>query len=103
MQARSQALWPRPFSRANLSSVYLPDREFHESTLGHAGAGLRQFFCARKDTGPRRLKPDARGDEAHKFGAGIGVERDALLDVVSFGNLLDDIRNAQGGLPDRSG
>ena len=47
------------------------------------------------------MKPDACSDEAHEFGAGIGVERDALLHVLGFGNPFDDVRNAQGGLPDR--
>ncbi len=85
-----------------VSSVNLPDRELHEGAFGHAGAGLGQIFGG-EQLGTGGLKPDAGSHEAHEFGAGIGVERDALLHILGFGNPRDDVGNAQRGLADRGG
>ena len=92
--------WPKLSSRADVPSFNLPDRKIHERAFGHAGAGLGQLFGG-EHAGAGGLKPDAGGHEAHEFGAGIGVERDALLHVLSLGNPFDDVGNAQGGLADR--
>lgn len=92
-------LWLKLFLRADVSSFNFSDCKIHECVFGYVGAGLGQLF-GRKDVGACCLKLDVGSDEAHEFGAGIGVECDVFLYVFGFGNPFDDICNMQGGLVD---